>query len=184
MLKKLLIASALTIVASNMVIAAPAPYVGAGLGIVNNSPNKTSFNNFRGVPVNLFTGYGGMVNQNIYLAGELGATIATGELSNTGNSLKTNYGYSASIIPGIMVSDYTLAFVKAGVVRSHFSSFHKTVTGGQVGIGLQTSLTQNVDLRGEYDFTAYRSIKNTHFSSSGTTPRSDAFNLALIYKFE
>jgi opacity protein-like surface antigen len=184
MLKKILFTSVAMIVTSHVAMAAPAPYIGAGLGITANTSNNSDskFSSYRGMPFNIFAGYGGIVNQNLYLAGELNGTLLTGELSNGGsNSLKTSYGYSASIIPGIMLSDHTMAYARAGVVRSRFPNSHTMSTGGQAGLGLQTTLTQNIDLRGEYDLTAYRSINHHNMS---TAPRSDGFNLGLVYKFD
>ena len=179
MMKKILMTAALASVV-NVAAASSAPYVGASLGIVNNSTSSGVVNGaagvFRGLPFNVFAGYGGLLDQGFYLAGELTGTLGTGEISNA-NGLKTTYGYGASIIPGVQLSDHTLAFARAGVVRSRFSSVNAMSTGGQVGLGLQTSLTQNVDLRGEYDFTAYRSV------STVGAPRSDAFTVGLVYKF-
>lgn len=182
MLRKLFVTSALAMFAANIAVAAPAPYIGAGLGILNNTSNNNhdSFH-FRGVPISGFAGYGGMVNQNVYLAGEIGATIATSNLSNSSKTIATDYGYDMSVLPGVMLSDHTLAFARVGIARSHFTSPDKMVTGARVGAGLQTSLTQNVDLRGEYDFTAYRSYKQGLLSFA---PRADAVNASFVYKFE
>ncbi|TAK72013.1 MAG: porin family protein [Gammaproteobacteria bacterium] len=182
MLKKILIASA--ILASTIAMADPAPYIGAGLGIVANT-TKDGGNgdpaNFRGVPFNLFAGYGGVVNQNLYLGGELTGTVGTGEISDQGR-LKTSYSYGASVVPGVMLSDHTLAFGRVGAVKTRFSDQDKSTTGTQLGLGLQTSVTQNVDLRGEYDFTAYNSF--TSGNERISAPRSDAFNLGVVYKFD
>ncbi len=186
MFKKLLCVSSLLI--STAVTAHPAPYVGAGLGVnvITSTSVATSSGfgqaaNFRGVPYNVFLGYGGVVTDTFYLAGELTGTLATSTISNK-NGLKTSYGYGVSVLPGVMLSDHTLAFARAGFVRTRFTNAHSMQTGGQLGAGLQTSVTQNVDLRGEYDFTAYHSFDNNHGRISA--PRSDAFNLSLIYKFE
>jgi opacity protein-like surface antigen len=182
MLRKLFVTSAVAMLAANMAVAAPAPYVGAGLGILNNTSNNHHNSlHFRGVPISGFAGYGGMVNQNVYLAGELGATVATSGISNSTKAIETDYGYDMSVLPGVMLSDHTLAFARLGVARSHFTSPDKMVTGARVGAGLQTSLTQNVDLRGEYDFTAYRSYKQ---GSTSIAPRADLVNASLVYKFE
>jgi len=81
-----------------------------------------------------------------------------------------------------MLSDHTMAYARLGVVRTRFSDTSSTQTGGQFGVGMQTTVTQNVDLRGEYVYTAYSSFNNS--ISSISSPRSDAFNLGLIYKFD
>jgi opacity protein-like surface antigen len=194
MLKKFLLTSSLLTLTTGIAMASPAPYVGAGLGIVTTTSSFTATGtvpgtttqvgqaaNFRGVPVNVFVGFGGIVNQNLYLAGEVAGTLTTGEISNNGG-LKTTYGYSASLLPGAMLSDHTLAFVRVGVARTHFSNANDTQTGAQLGLGLQTSVMQNIDLRGEYDFTAYGSFNNKYGRVSA--PRSDAYNLGLVYKFD
>lgn len=187
MFKKVL--SSIAILASTVGIASAAgsaPYIGAGLGVAANTSNNSNnvFGSNRVMPFNVLAGYGGVVSDSFYLAGELNGTLGAGELNN-GGKLKTTYSYGASILPGVMLSDHTLAFARAGIVRSRFSSLNTNQTGGQFGLGLQTGLTQNVDLRGEYDFTAYRSvsqkINGVNFS---TSPRQDAFNVSLIYKFE
>lgn len=187
MLKKIVLASAILSSTIGIATAAQdlAPYVGAGLGVTVNTLNTDShgheygISNYRGVPFNLFAGYGGIVSQSYYLAGELGATLATANISGS-NALKTTYGFGASIIPGIMLSDHTLAYGRLGVVRSKFDNDDMR-NGGQFGLGMQTSLTQNVDLRGEYDFIAYKSISSQGISVS---PRADQFTVGLVYKFD
>lgn len=184
MFNKVILASALLASTISVAMANTAPYVGAGLGITANTTTNGGGGNagmFRGIPVNVFAGYGGVINQDFYLAGELSGTVGTGEISSK-NGVRTSYGYGASVIPGVMLSDHTLAFARAGVVRSNFTRNNKMSTGGQFGLGLQTSLTQDIDLRGEYDFTAYRTVSNS--SGSVKSPRSDAFNLGVVYKFD
>lgn len=186
MLKKVLLASAIALTASSAAVANTAPYVGASIGIVNNTANvkyngtNDTVGAYRGVPFNLFAGYGGVINQSFYLAGELFGTVGTANISNN-STLKTSYGLGAAIIPGVMLSDHTLAYARAGVVRSRFSDADMSRTGGQFGLGMQTALTQNVDLRGEYDFVAYQS-KNTDFGS--VAPRQDQFSVGLVYKLD
>jgi opacity protein-like surface antigen len=192
MLKKFLLASSVLAIISSAVIASPAPYIGAELGVVTNTSSKVAVSkvgkfvasqpgNYRGVPFSVFAGFGGVVNQNFYLAGELNGTLGTGDFTNN-NGMKTSYGYGASVIPGIMVSDHTLAYARAGIVRTRFSNANSLETGGRFGLGMQTSVMQNIDVRGEYDFTAYGAFNNK--IAKVAAPRSDAFNLGLIYKFD
>lgn len=193
MVKKILLISAFAaIVSTNLAHANAAPYVGAGVGIINNTANVKLNNrpvdyvggSYRGVPVNLFAGYGGAVNENFYLAGEIFGTAGTMNLSDS-KGLKTSYGIGAAIIPGVMLSDHTMAYVRAGVVRARFSQSKANKTGGQFGAGMQTTLTQNVDLRGEYDFVAYKSEDKTIGTNKfSIAPRSDQFNVGLVYKFD
>lgn len=201
MLKKLILATAI-MAASSAALANGAPYVGASIGVNTDVFNvKDDFGNTlnfggRGAIGSLFAGYGAMVSQSFYLGGEV-----FGDLTNTTSDItigtdalkdkfKEKYGYGISIIPGLALSDHTMAYGRLGVVRSKFevketspvaNSEEKSLTGAQFGLGIQTSLTQNVDLRGEYDFTTYSS---GNFSGNTLKPRSDQFNIALLYKFE
>jgi opacity protein-like surface antigen len=193
MLKKIIIASSILAVTSGIAAANPAPYVGASVGINTNTSSSAAYGknssgftlsapaNYRGVPFSACVGYGGVISDAYYLAGEVEGTVATADISNN-NGLKTSYGYGASVIPGLMLSDHTLAFARAGVERTHFTNANTTQTGGKFGLGLQTTVTQNIDVRGEYDFTAYRSLNNS--IGRVASPRSDAFNVGLIYKFD
>lgn len=156
------------------------PYIGGSVGVVDNTTDSGQTSGvpgvFRGMPFNVFAGFAAVSGQGIYVAGELTGTFVTAELSNA-NGLKTTYGYGASILPGILLSDNTLAFLRAGIVNSRFTNVGQSSTGGQFGVGLETALTQATDIRFEYDFTAYRSV------STLGSPRSDAFMLGLLYKF-
>jgi len=185
MFKKLLLVSALFATTTGMSLAStPVPYVGASLGIVNNTSNNvgSKYGNhqgfYRGVPVNLFAGYGGVVNENFYIAGEVDATLGTGEINKGSSALKSTYGFGVSLIPGVMLSDHTLAYLRAGYERTRFTNLGNMASGGKFGVGLQTSVTQNVDVRGEYDFVAYRTV------SGVKSPRSDNYTLGLVYKFD
>lgn len=178
MFKKILL-SIMMFAATTVAFANPAPYVGINLGVINNTSSNAGNNEagfFRGIPVNLFAGYGGFISQGFYLAGELFATLATSPIDDS-NDVKTSYSYGFSIIPGVLLSEHTMGFARLGLLRSHFTSVNSNAVGTQVGLGMQTNLTQNVDVRGEYDYTAYRSVGGIK------TPHQDAFNLGLVYSF-
>ncbi|MCD6039796.1 MAG: hypothetical protein K0S27_1196 [Gammaproteobacteria bacterium] len=179
MFKKIVIASTILAMSSSIAFANASPYVGAALGVITNT--STTANSFRGGPVDFFAGYGATINTNTYLGAEVFATPFTATISNSSlnaASIKTTYSYSASILPGVMFSDHTLGYVRAGVVKSHFSQVSQNKTGAQLGLGMQTNLTQDVDLRAEYVFSAYGKV------STAGSPRTDAFKLGLVYKFE
>lgn len=176
MFKKIAVASIILAASSSVAFASASPYVGAALGV--NTLTSTSGTNYRGVPVDVFAGYGATINTNLYLGGEVFVTPMTGTISSSNSNLRTTYGFGASILPGIMFSDHTLGYIRAGVVRSHFSSIGQNKTGGQLGVGMQTSVAQNIDIRTEYVYTAYSKV------SPAKSPKSDAFKLGLIYKFE
>jgi opacity protein-like surface antigen len=175
MLKKILIASML--IGSSAALADGVPYLGFDLGLVNNTAKHA---NFRGLNGTVNAGYGSIVGTGIYLGSEIFFTPVATTISD--NGLKSTYAYGLSFIPGLMLSDHTMGYARLGLSRSHFSpaggAHNKTVSGFSTGLGIQTSLTQNWDLRGEYIYTAYQSI------SVVGTPRSDQVNLGLVYKFE
>jgi len=176
MLKKLLTASMALALSSN-VWAYGAPYVGVSSGIKTNTANIV---NFRGVPGNLFFGYGANLDSNFYLAGEIFGTAGTITIKD--NGLKSTWAYGLSFLPGLMISDHTMAFARLSLMRTHFTpsaAGSSQASGVQLGVGLQTSLTQNWDLRGEYDYTGYKTV-----SGVSGSPRGDDFRLGLVYKFD
>lgn len=179
MFKKLLIASAILATTSSIAFASNgAPYLGGSLGVSNTTASGSG--SFRGVPMTIFGGYGETINKNIYLAGELFGTVGTATLDNNSTGpygLKSTYGYGASVIPGITLTPNTIAFARAGIIRTHFSGLSSTETGGQFGLGMQTNLMQNWDVRGEYDYTQFGRVK-------GVKPQTDLFNLGLVYKID
>lgn len=179
MLKKTLAIGAALVLTTSVAAATPAPYIGASVGINTNTSNNTTNGApgyYRGVPIKVFAGYGGEVSDSIYLAAELIGTAVSGEISNQGQ-MRSTYGYGISLIPGVELSDHTMIYARAGFVRTRFSNVMAMTSGGEFGIGLQTALTQNVDVRGEYDYTAYRDVGGI------SAPHSDAFDLGVIYKF-
>lgn len=187
MIKKTLFAASLLVLTSTAsAYSSVYPYLGAGLGITANTATSQTYGSYRGVPFNVFAGFGGLVYQNFFLAGELTATLGTAEISNHG-AVQTNYGFGASLLSGFEFCDHTLIFARAGVVNTRFSrvrvpddSIRTNATGGEFGLGMQTALTPTIDIRGEYDFIAYRSISAGSYSAK---PRSDVATASLIYKF-
>lgn len=175
MFKKIIIATAVLAATSSMAMGTNAPYLGVSVGVVDHT---TKTDSFRGMPFSIMGGYGAVVNQNLYLGGELFATLFTSALdtNTTNKSLRTTWGYGVSFIPGFMITDHTLGFVRLGLIRSRFDSLKASSTGGQFGLGLQTNVAQNWDLRGEYDYVGYGNVK-------GVSPKSDQFNMSLLYKF-
>jgi opacity protein-like surface antigen len=177
MFKKLLIASAVLAVSSSMAFANGAPYVGLSTGVVTNTSNSLSY---RGLPGTLFAGYGAMMGQGLYMAGEVFGTLGSAAIGD--NGLKSSYNFGISFIPGLMLSDHTMGYARLGLARTHFSpkgGTSATVSGAQLGVGIQTGLTQNWDLRGEYTYTA-----NGHIKGLSGNPRTDAATMGLVYKFD
>lgn len=178
MFKKLIIAATI-LTASTSVFANSSVYVGAGLGVAtntaSNSNGSTGF--FRGFPATVLAGWSTIVDPDLYLAGELSATMGTFEIENK-NKMKTSYGYGISFVPGLMLGEHSVAFGKVGIVRSHFTNVSDSETGIVLGMGMQASMTQNIELRVEYNFTAYGDV------SGIKSPRQDVSIASLVYRFD
>lgn len=179
-MKKIILASAILAATVGVTAVNASPYLGASVGVnVNSSTNAVGGNPgvFRGIPVKVFAGYGNMLSQAFYLAGELTATLGTGEIS-TSNNMKTSYGFGLSVLPGVMLNDNAMAYARVSYVKSRFSSLNSMVNGAQFGLGLQTSITQNMDVRGEYDYTDYANV------GAVRSPRADEYTVGLVYKID
>jgi len=200
MLKKVLVASAIFALSSNAAFAGA--YVGADLGanfaLYKEEPQGLATVRFGdvGPMADLFVGYGQLVKEKFYLGGEAFTTgfatrVKAIDSDDFTHSFDTRYSYGVSLIPGVMISDNTMAYARVGVVRTGFrvktsvegydESTNEISNGGQAGLGLQTHLTPNLDLRGEYDFTSYKSF--TTGEDEKITPTSGQVKLGLVYKF-
>jgi len=178
MLKKLFPASMILI--SGIAVAsldAPTFYIGPSLLVkANTAPSSSS----REASARMSAGYGGTLSvaQGIYIAGELFFVPSSLEISTNGTpKLKTTYSYGLSFIPGLMIGDGTMVFIRAGLVRTDFSTQSKSIMGLQMGVGIQIKLTQSWDLRGEYNYNAYHTITGVG------APRSDWLGLGGVYNF-
>lgn len=181
MVKKSYLAMALSFMLPMVTYASP--YIGLLTGVVVNTSDDAenvgeAAANYRGMPITIMGGYGADVGNAFYLGGEVLFTPSTGELSSSqGNDLKTTYGYGLSFIPGIRVSENVLGYARFGLLQTHYEEQGSNVSGAQFGVGLQASLTQHWDMRGEYNVTSYNNVKNI------SALRSDQFNIGVVYRF-
>lgn len=208
MFKKLMIASVLLASSSAFAING-APYIGAGFGVnqqlFEDETNGATIDfGGTGALFNASLGYGTLVMPKVYLGGELLANVATadvqGEKLNDDSltlKFKTKYSYGLSLIPGIMLTDNTMGYARVGIVRTRFDvkqtthvdptdifqdgSDQNTVTGGQFGLGVQTKLTNNFDLRGEYVYNTYHSFNTM---DNKIDPSSGYATVGFVYKFQ
>lgn len=196
MFKKLLIASAVLAASTSIAFAAnykgdykgetvapcptynipPAPYVGVSLGVRNNYSGTPAV--MKGIDGNLSLGYGGIVSPAFYLAGELFVlgTANVKDMSNNGNSVRSNWSWGGSVLPGYMITDHVLGYVRLGAQRTRFNSQGSNANAWHVGLGAQTNIYQNWDLRGEYVYSYYQNVSGVGH------PNSDVFNLGLVYR--
>lgn len=129
----------------------------------------------------LAVGYATMPGD-IYWGGELFYTPLTASMTNSQSdgapSAKASRSYGASFLPGFMVNDSVLGYLRAGFISTLFTSPGATKTGVQLGLGFQTALTHNYMLRGEYDYSAYHSIHGLG------SLKSNQIGVGFIYKFD
>lgn len=147
---------------TGMAFAAGKPYVGASLGV-------GGLHSQVGAIANIFGGYGSTFDfkqQKFYLGGEL--DLHVGNYAYTHD--RVTAGLGVALMPGIMLSDSTLLYAKLGLDSTYASHYRTLYFGTQVGVGLQTALTRNIDIRGEYT--------TTRVSDSGQ------YSVGLVYKFE
>lgn len=133
-----------------------------------------------GVHPRLSVGFSGIIEEDYYLAAEVfaiptSATFADSHSANT-VSVKIDHSFGLSLLPGIMLTDDLLGFLRLGVIQSRFDGISASKTGGQVGAGLQTQLTKSWDLRGEFIYTEYKS------SPTIGTPRNREVGIGVTYQ--
>lgn len=161
----------------------------------------------------LFGGYGWSYN-NFYLGSELDYSVSSLKFHNSAiaandtfrNDYKIDRNYGISFIPGIKLSKETTLYGRVGYERGAIDTKSVT-TGGDVGlsllntgnqwlngvrygIGVQTALNCNFDMRLEYDHVHYQkfssssALPNKLISNSiSISPDTDRVELELIYKF-
>lgn len=167
----------LAVVEAPSAVVAPAStavtYVGAGLGV-------RQAGSYKALLANIFAGYGKKLgqNNNYYLGGELFADAGSLSLSGRQYGNRSNFGLGASIIPGVMLTQDTMAYGRVGVKAYRTSGTNRTTTGGQLGLGVQTNVAKNWDVRGEYVYTGTGIVHN--FTRHG----ANQVNMGLVYKLD
>lgn len=147
-----------------------------------------STNNPIGVEGGLLLGYGYRLPHHFYLGSEIYGMLSSAHTNTQSNlvvapttSVKQSMpgSYGLNIDPGIFLSKNTLLYFAVGPVASVFHSsaptgdaalagssatFTKNVIGAKLGLGMETNLTQRVNLRLEYDHSFYPSFNETSTS--------------------
>src|SRR3990167_6693910 len=102
------------------------PYVGLSVGDRRNYTGSPVV--FRGIDGNLSLGYGALVSPMFYLACEafgLGTIkvkdYTTTNVAGLNVSAKSSWGYGLSILPGVMLTDTVLGYLRGSVIRSRFN---------------------------------------------------------------
>ena len=153
-------------------------YVGMMMGIQNIS---TSTARFRGMRPGAFIGYGQMMSEDFYLAGELNASFSATISDNAdagAESTRSTFMTTLGILPGMMINNVSMTYLRIGGAYSRFSGASANLYGLVTGLGLETALTPDWSMRIEYDLTTFRG------SSGLSTPRSDEAFMSMKYTFD
>lgn len=154
------------------------PYLGFSAGVRNNYSGSPAV--YKGLEGTLSGGWGWMLDPSWYLAGEIfvGDSINLKNYKNIdGSSVKSTWSYGLDILPGFMLTDHVLAYLRAGVLRTRFNDQGSNKTGWQVGLGGQTNIMGNWDARMEYVYSYYGKVSGIGH------PQADQFNFGVVYKF-
>lgn len=169
-------------------------------------------NNYsQGVRAGALLGYGFKVDDAIVLGFELHASLnrptqtqsinLTDPLNNSVTidfSNKQKYAYTADVKPGFMLNNNTIVFLDLGFSRSRFEAISNVTAAGatttlvnrntslnglEYGLGVDTNIGENLDLRFEFLQTSYASMAllNQANITWGDKPTTNEFNVNLIY---
>lgn len=169
-------------------------------GTVNANPS-VAVNGWLG---GLFLGYGTTWNNLYYLGGEIFGNYAdssqgwdaTLNTTNYGSNAEMNSSYGLALLPGLKLTDTTLTYIRLGYTWANFkysetasgigsASNSNTEGGFTYGVGMETLITGNWSLRGEYTYTNYNNFSTSMnaTSSSSINPSASQYTLGVIYHF-
>ncbi|WP_298626852.1 outer membrane beta-barrel protein [uncultured Legionella sp.] len=139
-----------------------------------------------GVFGTLFAGYGTLVHDNYYLAGEANLNISTTQSRSYNHEyyhqsfadtvIKIKNSIGLSILPGYQFTSNTLFYGRLGITNSTFkenttdiSLFNYTTkkTGFRYGLGVKQNITNRLALRMDYSRIDYASINTGTFDPVG-----------------
>lgn len=141
---------------------------------VNNS-------SYEGLGPQLAIGYSTITNQWIYVAGELFTNIKGFKIQNRSENnatVRVRYSLGASILPGLILDPLLMFYARIGLIYTLFEQNNTMRSGYQLGLGLQYNLSQAWDVKGEYDYMQYNSLRNLG------SPRAGEFTIGLVYRFD
>lgn len=128
-------------------------------------------------------GIGWVFQDHYYLGAEIFGTVNSAEINVGRDSLKYKYSYGIDLVPGVKISDSTMLYGKVGYIGaefdasgSRFGSKDKNKSGLQLGLGLETMVTNNVSTKIEYDY-------NTFSKFNGIRPVVNSVKLGVAYHF-
>ena len=176
------------------------PYLGVSAGVMTNIGKAPATIGYQAFPGNVSAGAAMMLTRRIYLGGEFyyGSNITAYNYTAgvNGYNMDNGWFYGGSFLPGYMLTDTLLTFIRVGVMRNQFLTspsssirsyppnspytrrFTLVKNGWQVGAGTQINLYKNIDGRAEYDFSYFRGL-----NSNTSKANINQVYLGLVYKF-
>lgn len=157
------------------------PYLGASVGSRENATGRPTV--YGGVEGTIFVGYSLLRNEQFYAAAELfGAgneNIHDSRLTVPGRpGVRTSWSFGADLIPGIIINDDFLLYLRGGFIDSRFTDLGTEKVGWRAGLGVQTPIIcEQLNLRLEYIVSGYTS------SVAIGKPFGNQANLGLLYQF-
>jgi outer membrane immunogenic protein len=161
--------------------------------------------NATGVSGGVLFGYGRGIGQTLYLGIEAfynGSSAATSYTTNVTvgpATLNRKYSVGGSFgidaLPGVKLNDQALLYLRLGWTRANLKGQETATVAGVTsnasnmlwqngwtyGTGIEARVYENWSLRGEYNYTAFSSFKDTF--GSRFSPANNQVMMALIYHF-
>jgi len=175
----------------------------SGVNQINANPAITA----AGFEGGLFAGYGAYFDR-FYLGAELSGDISKADASyhatattaavtaNYNSRFKVKNNYGLSVIPGVKLSDTSLFYVRLGYDRANIQTSESySATGGSAvsstqtqwkngfkyGLGMESLVSENVSVRGEFNHVNYNSF-NTRLGTR-VSPANNQMTIGLSYHF-
>lgn len=147
--------------------------------------------------------------EKLYLALEANADIRSVKFKSSNDEvLHLNFNHTAykmgrnfgiSLLPGYLLTDCTLFYVRVGYANGRFSlattdislvNMHKNLNGFRYGLGIRQEINECFAIRMDYSHINYKRVKMFTFDPVGFTskstsikPTTNRFELGVIYTF-
>lgn len=179
MLKRILVISAIFVTMTQAALAGSF-YLAPSLVFQDITAQHSSY---RGFAPRFAVGYGTEIPETIVLVGAeifgtYGSLLITNNHPNGEASVRTSREIGLSVLPGVRLNKSTIGFARLGVVTDVFSTSNTSKAGGQFGVGIETTMTDSWDIRGEYDYTAFGSVGQGRGS-----PGADTYMIGFVRRF-
>lgn len=163
---------------------------------ISTSPNTAASNWSAGATL----GYGRMINRLFYLGGEIFIVANNFEqafnvstpINDYNNRTLNGPTYGIGILPGIKLTPETLTYIRLGynrvtvktkeeVVGAPINNISRGQSGFVYGIGMETLISTNYSLRGEFDHMNFGSYNTNGGYNTVVRTSNNQFFLTAIY---